>query len=176
MPVSNGNSKMGRIPNWSVVPVRDCPNCTECREKCYALKAWRQYPSTRNSWNANSREAHAGDLKSVREYLTRKKPRWFRVHVAGDFFSREYAQQWAEIARQFPQTRFLAFTKAFAQIEGVNWPENVAVVRSVFPGQSLRGNGPIAFAGEPGDYSGAMKRRAELAMTCPGKCDKKSCR
>ena len=35
-----------------------------------------------------------------------------RIHVSGDFFSQSYFDAWLEVARQRPNTRFYAYTKA----------------------------------------------------------------
>jgi hypothetical protein len=35
-----------------------------------------------------------------------------RIHVSGDFFSQAYFDAWLEVARQRPNTRFYAYTKA----------------------------------------------------------------
>ena len=53
--ISLANSKLGKIPNISGVPVKDCINCKECRKDCYALKAYNQYPAVRKAWLSNSK-------------------------------------------------------------------------------------------------------------------------
>lgn len=59
--VSNGNSKLGSIPNISLIPGKDCGD-VPCKAQCYALKAWKQYPETRAAWKRNSRTAHDNGL------------------------------------------------------------------------------------------------------------------
>ena len=175
MPVSEGNSKVGDIPNFSVIPVADCNNCDHCKGSCYALKAWRMYPDVRKAWRANSKNAHKGDLTEVREYLAKKAPAFFRIHVAGDFFSRKYWKAWLAICRENPGTRFLAFTKEFwTTIDDI--PENLSLVQSLFPGMDTDDvslDRPVAFAGEPEDYNNNAwaHYRAMRAIRCPGKCD-----
>lgn len=41
--ISRGNSKLGGIPNISLIPVKDCANCDARKNTCYALKSWKQY-------------------------------------------------------------------------------------------------------------------------------------
>lgn len=37
----------------------------------------------------------------------------FRIHWDGDFFSRDYAQAWANVIRAFPDIRFWVYTRSF---------------------------------------------------------------
>jgi len=48
--ISNGNTKLGRIPNISLPPIKACGKDVPCKSDCYALKAYRQYPATRKAW------------------------------------------------------------------------------------------------------------------------------
>lgn len=41
-------------------------------------------------------------------------PNFFRIHDAGDFYNRDYAQAWRDIARAFPQITFWAPTRMWA--------------------------------------------------------------
>lgn len=171
MSISTGNTKMGKIPSWSLRPGEDCTNSELCGVKCYAKKAYRQYPVTRRALTNNRKAVDDGTwIEEVSNFLTRKAPKLFRVHVSGDFVTREYAKQWASIARRFPRTKFLAFTKSFKEVGGIAWPSNFAIVRSAFPGMRVAGRSPIAFAGEPEEYTGKMRERAKNAFVCRKKC------
>ena len=33
--ISNGNAKLGKIPNISLPPIKACGNCEECKKDCY---------------------------------------------------------------------------------------------------------------------------------------------
>src|SRR5210317_1681177 len=91
--ISPKNSKLGKIPNVSTIPVKDCGDCDHCRSDCYALKAWRQYPAVRKAWGNNSkafRQDSAAAVAQVTDYLLKKKPRFFRIHVAGDFLDQTH--------------------------------------------------------------------------------------
>jgi ferredoxin len=167
---------MGQIPNWSVLPVEECPNCELCEGACNVKRLMAFRPSTKEAWSANSKAAHAGTFTHQVEALlsSMNAPRFFRIHMAGDFFSREYAKQWAKLARKYPGTKFLAFTKAFAQVKGIRWPENFTLVPSAWPGMTAKDlprNRPIAFSGKPEQYTGVLRQRAERAKECPGGCD-----
>ncbi len=174
MPISKGNSKVGNIPNFSIRPVSDCTNCKTCSKTCYALKAWKQYPNVRKAWTTNSQNAHKGNLSEVREYLEKHNPEYFRIHVAGDFFSREYWNAWLDIVTDFPSVKFLAFTKSFDSVRGSAIPSNLSLVQSAFPGMhesQFRTDQPIAFAGDAGNYAPWMESRCKNAIECPGNCE-----
>ena len=56
--ISNQNTKIGHIPNLSLPPKKSCPNCKFCDQKelglkCYAVKAYVQYPNVRTAWEEN---------------------------------------------------------------------------------------------------------------------------
>jgi hypothetical protein len=170
--ISCGNTKLGAIPNVSLVPGKDCGD-VPCKATCYALKAWRQYPEVRKSWQGNSRTARTNPtmfFAAVREYLARKAPRFFRWHVAGDFLDQAYADEVASIAREFPTVKFLAFTKRH-DLDFRFTPGNLVVVFSFWPGwgdiKAARACGArIAWM-----QDGTEDRVPSNAMECPGNCE-----
>lgn len=174
--ISNGNAKVGRIPNLSLTPGRTCSAeaCKTClREGCYAMKSYRMYPSVRKAWDHNT------DLAVNNLYLMEKEltayfagmnaPRFFRLHVAGDFVSKEYTRMWSRIAANAPHTNFLAFTKQWEMVRGVDFPSNFSLVLSAWPGieipADLRKKYSVAWL-EDGTGSAP-----ESAMECPGNCE-----
>lgn len=176
--ISKGNSKLGSIPNWSLVPGATCSAtaCKTClKEGCYALKSYKAYPSTRKAWDENTQLAMQ-DLPALEAQLNAyfssiSAPRYFRVHVAGDFFSAEYAAMWARVAAAAPHTNFLAFTKQWDAVRSVKFPENFAVILSAWPGTAipadLRKKYHVAWLD---DKSGRDPIPAD-AMECPGNCE-----
>lgn len=171
--ISSGNSKLPGIPNVSGVPGRDCRNCSSCLSVCYAQKAYKAWPSVTKAWDDNSellRSNPARYFSEVCDYLDKHKPRWFRIHVAGDFISPEHVDQWILVALEYPDTRFLAFTKSFDCLPSqACFPPNLQIVLSIFPDMALpKHKGyAIAFAGEASEYTDP---RAERALECPGLC------
>ena len=86
--IGQHNRKIGAIPSFSLVPVQDCRNCRYCRNDCYALKAVRLYPSTREAWQRNSELARhdpEGLELQLRAWLHARRvtTTFFRIHVAG---------------------------------------------------------------------------------------------
>ena len=139
--VSPGNSKLGKLPNVSLVPGRDCRNCKACIGTCYAMKAYKAWPSVKANWTENSdllRTDPDAYFTEVRAYLTRTSPVLFRIHVAGDFVSLDHILDWVLVAQDYPSVRFLAFTKSFDLLpDPTELPRNLSVVVSLFPGMEL---------------------------------------
>ena len=170
--ISNGNSKLGAIPNISLIPGRDCGD-VPCKRECYALKAWKQYRETRAAWTHNSKLAHGNPdryFAQLSDYLTRKSPAWFRWHVAGDILDQSYLDSMKSIAMQFPGTRFLAFTKR-QDLYYSDLPSNLAIVFSMWPGwgseEKARSSGlPIAWM-----QDSTEGRVPANAIECPGSCE-----
>lgn len=169
--IADGNSKLGAIPNVSTVPGKDCGNSDLCVRGCYAVKFYRMYPSVKNAWSINSELAHH-DRKTffgdVRTYLAKKTPRWFRWHVAGDILDQAYLDEMKAIAREFPKTGFLAFTKMH-MLSFDTLPGNLTIVFSMWPGLQL----PAAVDAMPKAWmqDGSETRVPETAIPCPGRCD-----
>ncbi|MFC1904958.1 hypothetical protein ACFLXT_04275 [Chloroflexota bacterium] len=50
------NTRYGKVPNVSLVPVKDCGNNSRyCSAKCYGVVNYRMYQATRDRWSANSK-------------------------------------------------------------------------------------------------------------------------
>jgi hypothetical protein len=135
--ISPGNSKLGRIPNTSVIPVSDCKDGVPCKDKCYALKAWKQYPNVRSAWTNNSKlwrdDPYEARSSVIRQLKRMKKVKYFRIHVAGDFINQTHLDVWSSIARRFPAIKFRAFTKRFDLNYGFI-PANLIIGFSMWPG------------------------------------------
>lgn len=173
--ISDGNTKTGKIPAFSIAPGMTCSAaaCRSCyNEGCYARKLYQLRPTVKKAWDENT-EAARHDLARVENalnaYIAKYKPRFFRVHVSGDFFSREYAQAWARIASNHPETRFLAFTKQFDNVRGIAFPDNFSLVLSAWDGveipDDLRKLYPVAWV-----YNTIDQIPADV-FECPGRCD-----
>ena len=174
--VSSGNSKLGKIPNISGVPGKDCPPICKktCAKDCYALKAFRMYPNVRKAWRGNSaylKRDMAGYFRDLDAWLTKKRPRFFRLHVAGDIVSREHFKAICKLAKDHSNTRFLVFTKHYEAVRG-SIPANLTVMVSIWEGmrpsmipKRLRAL-PYAFAGDCKAFA-----RSVFAITCPGYCE-----
>ena len=177
--ISAGNTKMGAIPSFSLPSGASCSlsACKTCFcEGCYARKLEHLRPSVRNAYAENFSLAQ-NDLFALESYLawwfgSPNDPRMFRIHVSGDFFSREYLDMWLRVIRSHPGTKLLAFTKRydlFAAIGRETLPENFHPVLSAWPGveipTNLMGYYPVAFM-----QDGRETRVPADAMPCSGNC------
>ena len=171
MPISDNNSKsIG--PNMSLIPGKDCANCSLCRKKCYAMKAWWQYSRTRKAWSANSRMARNKRLEyfdMVWDYLGKHKPATFRWHVAGDILDQDYYDRMVQVANDFPEIKFLCFTKRFDLNYAIR-PSNLAMVFSRWPGDERTAVRPERL---PNSWvqDGTETRIPTNAIKCMGRCD-----
>ena len=168
--ISPKNSKLGKIPNISLIPIKDCGDCDHCKSDCYAVKAWRQYPNVRTAWKGNSqafRNDPAAAMLEVHKYLEKKNPRFFRIHVAGDFLNQAHVAVWIKCAESFPNTKFLAFTK-MANLNYSDTPDNLTIIHSQWPGRDVTSqqSGTRAWV-----QDGTETRIPADAIECPGHCD-----
>lgn len=143
--MSRGNKKLPEttiIFNLPAGPISEggsCPNCQDCYASCYARKAERIYPATRSCREENMRASKCPDfVTAVVGRLTnliakaRIPVRAVRIHESGDFYSLEYAQKWAEIARALPGIQFYGYTKVPENLP-TDIPDNLNIVHSILP-------------------------------------------
>ena len=174
--ISKGNIKVGTIPNMSLTPGRTCSAeaCKTCLvQGCYACKSYRQYKNVRAAWNDNT-EMALHNLPEMEKqfdayFSGMNAPRYFRIHVGGDFVTHEYAEMWARVAAKHPGTRFLAFTKQWENVRGVDFPANFSLVLSGWPGTEI----PVDLAAI---YAKAIcvdteNDIPENGFACPGRCE-----
>lgn len=138
--ISTGNTKLGAIPSVSLVPWFSCNinGPRDCMRRCYARKLARLRPCVSRCWESNSRiwaEEPSRYFDAIRTYLAGSKPARFRWHVAGDIPNVHYLAEMTRIAKEFPSTRFLCFTKSY-NIAAIirSTPENLTIRVSAWPG------------------------------------------
>ena len=170
--ISAENSKLGKLPNISLSPIKSCVNCSHCSKLCYALKAYRMYPPTKKAWDHNLDLAknHPKEyFQSIQEYVLKKNPKFFRWHVSGDILDQRYLSGMIKIARDNPETTFLAFTKNFS-LDYRRVPQNLSIVFSMWPKmrKPVHKKGVSGFAWM---QDGTEKRVPENAVECPGDCE-----
>ena len=174
--ISDGNMKVGSIANMSLAPGKTCSAeaCKTCLcGGCYAMKSYRMYSNVRAAWDKNTdlaiNKLDVMESDLMRYFASLNAPRFFRIHVGGDFVTREYAAMWARVALANPGTNFLAFTKQWDNVRGIEFPANFSLVLSAWPGTEI-----------PNDliklYSVAWldDGNAEIptdAIECPGNCE-----
>jgi len=167
--VSLANSKLGKIPNISLVPGKDCGNCQPCIKECYAQTPYRLYPSVREAWNENSKIIRSNYLDFFFQLYVwftaqKRRPTFFRVHVAGDFLGQKIVDEWFKLARTYHKTRFFAYTKM--NFDYSRKPENFSIIFSQWPNTPLIGNT------ERSSWLSSDPRAPEDAFRCQKSCDK----
>ena len=178
------NSKTGSIPAWNILPGCTCSGAARAhclKEGCYAVKNafCHGYDMNKNNvlraWAENTALVKTdlpAFITDMHSYLKKARPRFFRIHAAGDFFSVDYARAWYEIARRFPETTFLAFTKQWDVVRAVPFHTlpNFSLVLSGWTGcpipEDLRAFYPCAWCDD-----GQEDRIPSDAIECPGSCE-----
>ena len=113
-----GNSKLGRSGLiWAFgLPSRaTCPGRSEvCSRVCYSHRLERFRPNVRALYERNLELSRWPDFASnmIRE-IGANHVRVLRVHVAGDFYSADYATKWLGVMRAMPMVTFFAYTRSW---------------------------------------------------------------
>jgi len=173
-----GNSKLGSVPNVSLLPITSCDKsigCAKCSE-CYAVKFAKLRKNVRNAWSKNTDQAKrpASFFRLLRTWFDKYNPSFFRWFVAGDAPSLAFMRRIVEFAADHPDTKFLVFTKRYAWVNAVlaktDRPANLALVFSAWPGTDVPNpNGlPVAWMRDNRDPD---PRIPDDALECPGGCE-----
>lgn len=134
--ISPGNMKLGAIPSVSLPACITCNPDAPCFKKCYAARITRRYKQ--------SRDAYARNLEILNTdpgaYWLQVKAaamvtRFFRYHVSGDIPNALYLINMVQLARELPNTNFLAFTKRYLLVNsylknGGTIPNNLKIIFS----------------------------------------------
>jgi len=113
-----------------------CPNAGVCANLCYARSGTYRF--------SNVYAAHLRNLEATFDLLgwtaemiaELEAPRfrggkYVRIHDAGDFYSAEYLQAWADIAQATPDVTFYAYTKEVEMVKAATLPDNLRIVFSM---------------------------------------------
>lgn len=134
--LTKGNEKLHKsILGWSITPVKSCLNCKGCAKDCYALGPYHRWPDVKAAWDRNFELAKADNFKAdvIGQIKRSRTCKAVRIHVAGDFFSQEYINTWAEIVKTCPEKRFYGYTKVMHMFDFetlVNLP-NMNLINSI---------------------------------------------
>lgn len=166
--ISMANAKMGHIPSVSLSPITSCPKHAPCKKDCYACRMSR-YPTVAQSWASNLHEArHNRDsyFAEIAAFFVMFRPSFFRWHVAGDILDQDYLERMADLARRYPDTRFLCFTKMHG-LTYYHLPRNLVVVFSMWPGWG----DTVKHMPRAWMQDGTETRVPADAIHCPGNCE-----
>lgn len=105
--LSEAGMYMFNLPAIREVCSMECAGCYAIREQ----KVYKQVLQSRMyRYEASKKEDFAVTIISELAKL-RKKPKYFRVHASGEFYSQKYINDWIQIAAAFPEIIFYSYTK-----------------------------------------------------------------
>lgn len=135
-----GNEKLGKnIWDYSLPPVDSCPDSLLCKDDCYAVRYYLQYPNAKKCYDDNFKLC-LNDLNAFKMLVinqinkrnnnnrTKNKINNIRIHASGDFYNIEYLNAWIEICKTFKNINFFTYSKAFKNIN--NLPKNLNIINS----------------------------------------------
>jgi hypothetical protein len=168
--ISKGNTKIGGVPNVSLLPGVSCKPGVPCfTDGCYAKKAL-MYPNVKKAWGGNTELALSNPGKffnSLWDYFTFKsQPKRFRWHVSGDILDQEYYNGMEDLAGWFGDISFLCFTKQY-DLHYNSKPDNLNIVLSTWPNYPLPTNTDLSWAWIEGD---PRIPKDQYYLRCPGNC------
>lgn len=147
--LGEGNAKVGEIYTFSLPSHTTCPGASPwCLEHCYAHRYERLRPVCRRAYQRNLVLAQRPEefVRVMTGVLPRILP-CVRIHVSGDFHTREYLNAWDRICAAFPQTGFWAYTRSWAvpglypALEQLRACANVELIASTDPTMPLPPDG-----------------------------------
>lgn len=188
MCISNGNRKIGRVMNVSLMPIVTCKHCKECKWYCYDIKACAQYPQTvidarmRNTVILQkNRKRYFAEIE--KKIANRRKNKFFRWHVAGDVIDIDYLRNMVEIAARHSDFVFWTYTKEYDIVNTFVLenggskekaiPQNLHIMFSEWDGQQM--SNPYCFPIFTCRLKNGNKNHSfewfENLYKCPGNCD-----
>lgn len=150
--ISFGNSKMGPIPSFSVLPLLTCINCGECSKYCYACKSCFNFNDNIVALAENTVLLEKDPERVYNAIMDVLKSgavlyRFFRFDVAGDVYSLEYLELIEKVCNECEYTSFLVFTKNYVlfntRYAESEKPKNLAVVFSQW--DNMKVDNPLGF-------------------------------
>ena len=179
--ISDGNRKIGRVMNVSLMPIVTCKNCGECRFFCYDIKACLQYSNVIDARTRNTvimKKDRNEFFRRIDDKMSRRRAnKFFRWHVSGDIVDLDYLARMVENARNHPDFTIWTYTKNYDVVNAYcilygkeSIPENFSIMFSEWKGLEM--SNPFGFP----VFACRMPDENELEYArkmwkCPGNCD-----
>lgn len=109
-----------------------CPGAKDCIKGCYARQGFYVMSPSRKLQEARLRLTQdVSFVDIISAEIQRRKPKYVRVHDAGDFYSVRYLHHWISIALLNPEVFFFSYSKMIPVIKVAGGlPDNFKVVFS----------------------------------------------
>lgn len=138
--ISPGNSKIGDVPNLSLTPGASCGD-VPCIDKCYAMHTYKRWTSVRRAWDYNLQYYKHRPVEFYQElahFFATTNSRRFRYFVGGDFPDKRFFSMVVRLAKMYPLTSVLAFTKRYEFVpRNGKLPSNFNLILSIWPGLDI---------------------------------------
>ncbi len=160
--ISMSNTKIGKIPSFSISAIDSCPGATTwCSKSCYAERLSNLWKNVGKAYDNNFEIAKSPEFFALMDAeikkLIAKNINIFRLHVSGDFFDVKYIYNWVKLAKANPSMTFFGYTHSWSvpnllpHIGIFRALPNVVLFASV--DESTIGKPPknwrVAYAGDP---------------------------
>ena len=135
--LTKGNKKVKALL-FSLPPITSCLNSKSCASTCYAVKAYKQYPSVRNLWDDNLRLVTNSLFElydDLDNQLSKAKDGTIvRIHQSGDFLTQEYINMWVQLISKYNNIIFYGYTKVdkILDITPLDKLVNCNIIRSMY--------------------------------------------
>lgn len=103
---------MFNLPASKKVCGMSCPGCYAIREQRYPIVVEARKARYTASQRSDFSDTIISELTSLR-----KRPKYFRIHASGEFYSQAYIDSWNAIVKANPDIIFYAYTKRLAQFD-----------------------------------------------------------
>lgn len=179
--VSTGNSKLGpAIPSINLPAGTTCNPNAPCFKGCYATRGRFLYPNAKNSQMGNLNAYLENPQQYFEDIAYRTRLSLFvRWHSSGDIIDERYLEGMCWVARQNPNTQYLAFTKQFEIVNNYKAnkhriPRNLHIVFSSWkdwvPENPYKF--PTSWVYFPKDVDNTNQHIPANAVVCPNNCAK----
>ncbi len=109
-----------------------CPGAKDCIAGCYARQGFYMMSPSRKLQEARLKLTQdTRFVEIISAEIQRRKPKYIRIHDAGDFYSVRYLHHWISIALMNPQVFFFTYSKMLPVIKVAgSLPDNLKIVFS----------------------------------------------
>jgi len=173
--VSPGNTKLGKIKNFSLPSGISCPGNSLWCKNCYAKRYEKRYTNCQKAYTRNLKHSQKYFFSELVISQLEKMPGYnVRIHPSGDFYSVNYIDQWIGICKRMTNHKFWCYTRSwtipelFPKIKELNKIKNIQVFLSTDPTMDLPSdNFRIAFVEDDKRANGIVcLHDAGLKHTC----------